>query len=183
MKCLFVRAPFAGWIVDGVKTVEYRTRPTNIRGRIGIVQSKSGTVIGTAEITGCEWNEELEHFEWKLADAVRFAVPVPFPPKNGAVVWIDAEVPEKRPAAPKLSAAELRKQKREYEDAVHDFLYPDAPPRVPAKSAAPAKTRKSGFAYHCVLKDGAQITLYDIAEVRARKDVVRCSMEPVKRGR
>ena len=53
MKCLFVRAPFAGWIVDGVKTVEYRTRPTNIRGKIGIVQSKSGTVIGVAEITGC----------------------------------------------------------------------------------------------------------------------------------
>ncbi len=23
MKCLFVRSPFAGWIVDGVKTIEH----------------------------------------------------------------------------------------------------------------------------------------------------------------
>jgi len=30
-------------------------------------------VIGTAEITGREWNEELEHYEWKLANAARFA--------------------------------------------------------------------------------------------------------------
>ena len=126
MKCLFVRAPFAGWIVDGVKTIEYRTRETNIRGRIGIIQSKSGTVIGTAEIIGCEWNEELEHFEWKLDNAVRFADPVPFRHKNGAVVWIDVDVPEKRESAPKLSAAEIRKQKKEYEKAIYDFLHPVA---------------------------------------------------------
>lgn len=126
MKCLFVRAPFAGWIVDGVKTIEYRTRPTNIRGRIGIVQSRTGTVIGTAEITGCRWNEELEHYEWQLADAVRLAEPLPFPPKNGAVVWIDVDVPANRPAAPKLEAAELRKQKKAYEKAIEEFLHPVA---------------------------------------------------------
>ena len=126
MKCLFVRAPFAGWIVDGVKTVEYRTRPTNIRGRIGIVQSRSGTVIGTAEIVDCEWNEELEHFEWKLSNAVRFADPLPFQQKNGAVVWVDVEVPENRPTAPKLTAAELRKQKKEYEETIYEFLHPVA---------------------------------------------------------
>ena len=180
MKCLFVRAPFAGWIVDGVKTVEYRTRPTNIRGKIGIVQSKSGTVIGVAEITGCEWNEELEHYEWKLADAARFAAPLPFPPKNGAVVWIDVEVPEKRPVAAKLAAAELRKQKQEYEEVVHGFLHPGEPPKAPV---APSKPKKSGFAYHCELKDGTLVTLYDIAEVRARKDVANCRIEPLKKGK
>ncbi|MBO4647112.1 MAG: ASCH domain-containing protein [Lentisphaeria bacterium] len=125
MKCLFVRAPFAGWIVDGVKTIEYRTRQTNIRGRIGIIQSKSGTVIGTVEIAGCEWNEELEHYEWKLANAARFAEPFPFPPKNGAVVWIDLDVPGKSPAAPRLSAAEHRKQKKAYEEAIADWLHPE----------------------------------------------------------
>jgi probable blue pigment (indigoidine) exporter len=31
MKCLFVRHPYAGWIVDGVKPVEYRTMQTKIR--------------------------------------------------------------------------------------------------------------------------------------------------------
>ena len=180
MKCLFVRAPFAGWIVDGVKTVEYRTRSTNIRGKIGIVQSKSGTVIGVAEITGCEWNDELEHYEWKLANAARFAVPVPFPPKNGAVVWIDVEVPEKRPTAPKLTAAELRKQKREYEEVVHGFLHPGEPPKAPV---APSKPKKSGFAYHCELPDGRRITVDSIEAVRALGTGVKCRIEPLKKGK
>ena len=125
MRCLFVRAPFAGWIVDGVKTIEYRTRPTHIRGTIGIIQSKSGTVIGTVEIVGCEWNEMLDHYEWKLTNGERFATPLPYRPKTGAVVWIDAEVPGKRPAAPKLSAAEQRKQKKEYEEAIAAWLHPE----------------------------------------------------------
>lgn len=178
MKCLFVRAPFAGWIVDGVKKIEYRTRETNIRGRIGIIQSKSGTVIGTAEIIGCEWNEELEHFEWKLDNAVRFADPVAYQHKNGAVVWIDADVPEQRKAAPKLSASELRKQKKEYEEAIYDFLHPFE--HLKKKTAAPQKG-KSKFEYHCDLKNGKKIILYDIAEVQARKDVVQCHIEPVKK--
>ena len=126
MKCLFVRAPFAGWIVDGVKEIEYRTRPTSIRGRIGIIQSRTGTVIGTAVLTGCAWNEALKHYEWSLADARRFAEPLPFPPKTGAVVWLDAEVPENRPSAPKLDAAERRKQKRAYAKAIDEFLHPVA---------------------------------------------------------
>ena len=150
MKCLFVRAPFAGWIVDGVKTIEYRTRPTNIRGRIGIIQSRSGTVIGSAEITGCEWNEELEHYEWKLANAARFAEPFPFPPKNGAVIWIDAEVPENRPTAPKLTAAELRKQKKEYEKAIDEFLHPIAEEDV--------------VRFWAVMKDGRELPFEDEAE-------------------
>ena len=180
MKCLFVRSPFAGWIVDGVKTIEYRTRPTNIRGRIGIVQSKSGTVIGTAEITGCEWNEELEHYEWKLANSVRFAVPLPFRQKNGAVVWIDVEVPEKRQSAPKLSAAEIRKQKKEYAGVVHGFLYPGETPRTPP---APSKPRKSGFAYHCELPDGRRITVDSIEAVQALGPGVKCRIEPLKKSK
>ncbi len=124
MKCLFVKHPFAGWIVDGVKRVEYRTKPTRIRGKVGIIQSKSGTVIGTVNITGCEWNENLEHYEWTLSDGVRFATPVPFQHKPGAVVWIDVNVPENRPVMPKLSDAELCKQKDEYEKAIDAFLHP-----------------------------------------------------------
>lgn len=178
MKCLFVRAPFAGWIVDGVKKIEYRTRETNIRGRIGIIQSKSGTVIGTAEIIGCEWNEELGHYEWKLDNAVRFADPVAYQHKNGAVVWIDADVPEKRETAPKLSAAEIRKQKKEYEKAIYDFLHPFE--HLKKKTALPKKG-KSRFAYHCKLKDGSQITLYDFAEVQMRDDVVQCNIEQVSK--
>lgn len=37
MKCLIIRSPFAEWIVQGIKSIEYRTRKTNIRGKIGVV--------------------------------------------------------------------------------------------------------------------------------------------------
>ena len=85
MKCLFVRHPYAGWIVDGVKPIEYRTMQTKIRGRIGIIQSRSGLVIGDVEITGCKYNEELDYYEWELANAHRYATPVPITWKSGAV--------------------------------------------------------------------------------------------------
>ncbi len=58
MHCLFVKASFAGWIVDGVKLIEYRTRETLIRGRIGIIESGTGTVIGDAELIDCNWNPQ-----------------------------------------------------------------------------------------------------------------------------
>ena len=78
MKCLFVRPPFAGWIVDGVKTIEYRSKASNIRGRVGIIQSMSGTVIGDVEIVGCNWNEKIQCYEWSLANARRYKRPLVF---------------------------------------------------------------------------------------------------------
>lgn len=59
--------------------------------------------------------------------------------------------------------------------------------RKPAVSAkkelAPVSRRKSAFTYHCELKDGSQITLDNIKAVQARKDVITCRIEPVKRSR
>lgn len=168
MKCLFVRAPFAGWIVDGVKEIEYRSRQTAIRGRIGIVQSRSGTVIGTVEITGCEWNGKLGYYEWKLADARRFAAPLPFPPKTGAVVWIDVEVPEKRATAPKLTAAERRRQKQEYDKAIEEFLHPVADEDIER--------------FLLILKDGRELAFDNEDEWRAyykahKKEVADAQVE------
>ena len=140
MKCLFVRAPFAGWIVDGVKEIEYRTQGTNIRGKIGIIQSKSGTVIGSVEITGCKWNEKLEHFEWKLANGVRFAKPQPFQQKNGAVVWINVEVPQGLALAPRLTPEHLASEKAKYAEKIDSWLHPE-------------KTTKRFF---IVFKDGSR---------------------------
>jgi len=140
MKCLFVRHPFAGWIVDGVKRIEYRTQPTRIRGKIGIIQSKTGTVIGTVEVTGCNWNESLEHYEWTLAEGVRFASPVPFRHKPGAVVWIEVEVPENCKAAPRLSAKEIAAQEKIYEKKIANWLHPE--------KAAPR--------FFAVMKDGSR---------------------------
>ena len=140
MKCLFVRPPFAGWIADGVKRIEHRTKPTHMRGRIGIIQSRSGTVIGDVEITGCRYNEELDYYEWELANARRYAQPVPFRAKNGAVVWIDVEYqPESQATAPRLSDEAFKREQAAYEHEIEKFLHPK-------------------LIWTAILKDGREIT-------------------------
>ena len=147
MKCLFVRHPFAGWIVDRVKDIEYRTRPTNVRGRIGIIQSRTGTVIGEAELTGCTYNEELDFYEWELAIPRRFKKPVPFTVKHGAVVWLNVDFnPDEQESAPRLTSEELKAAVSAYEKELDKFLHPAA-------------------AWIVVMKDGRRIRFEDEAEV------------------
>ena len=123
MKCLFVRPPFAGWIVDGVKKIEYRSKASNIRGRVGIIQSMSGTVIGDVEIVGCNWNEKIQRFEWSLANARRYKYPVAFQQKSGAVVWIGIDYdPNAQEIAPALSVAAMKQEKIAYEKEIAIFL-------------------------------------------------------------
>jgi hypothetical protein len=130
MKCLFVQAPFARWIVSrvagrdiGVKFLEYRTRPTKIRGRIGIVQSKSGTVIGDVEITGCQYSMDLKRYIWLLVFPRQYEKPVSFTPKRGAVVWIEIDYdPEKQKIAPALTEKEALRELGKYGKAIDKFF-------------------------------------------------------------
>lgn len=149
MKCLFVRHPFAGWICDRVKVIEYRTRATKVRGRIGIVQSRTGTVIGDVEITDCTYNEELDFYEWHLEHGRRYRKPVPFRGKSGAVVWIDvAYNPDEQEVMRPLSNAEFERQTAAYEHEIDKFLHPAA-------------------AWIVVMKDGRQIRFEDERELDA----------------
>ena len=90
-RCLCVRAPYAGRIVDGKKTEEYRSTATRIRGRIGIVESGKGTIIGEAERYDCteigDWR-----YVWHLRNANRYKTPRPYKHPFGAVIWV--KVPE-----------------------------------------------------------------------------------------
>ena len=123
VKCLFVRPPFAGWIVDGVKTIEYRSKASNIRGRVGIIQSMSGTVIGDVEIVGCNWNEKIQCYEWSLANARRYKHPLVFQQKSGAVVWIGVDYdPNVQEVTPALSATTMKREKAAYEKEIAVFL-------------------------------------------------------------
>ena len=123
IKCLFVRSPFAGWIVDGVKTIEYRSKASNIRGRVGIIQSMSGTVIGDVEIVGCNWNDKIQHYEWSLANARRYKHPLTFQQKSGAVVWIGVDYdPNVQEIAQALSVAAKKREKAAYEKEIAIFL-------------------------------------------------------------
>jgi len=109
-KALIVRAPYAGWIVDGKKTWELRGRSTNIRGTIAIIEGGTGTVIGTCELSDVVGPLALadlkanarklnssgpralpygEHTHaWVLRGAKRLRKPVPYRHPPGAVIWV-----------------------------------------------------------------------------------------------
>ena len=87
MKCLIVRPPFAEYIVNSIKTIEYRSRKTNIRGRIGIIESGTSSIIGDAELIDCVYNPDIYLWEWHLISARTYVTPIPIIRKKGTVVW------------------------------------------------------------------------------------------------
>ena len=96
---LLIRTPFVDWILDGQKTWEIRSRRTARRGRIGLIRSGSGLVLGEAELVDVvgeltrkqlrdnaakmnmdpseAWTPEAPTFAWVLTYAKRYAKPVP----------------------------------------------------------------------------------------------------------
>ena len=91
MKCLIVRPPFAEYIVENIKITEYRSRKTNIRGRIGIIESGTSSIIGDAELFGCSYNPDICLWEWKIEGARKYAIPIPIIRKKGTIVWQDID--------------------------------------------------------------------------------------------
>ena len=91
MKCLIVRPPFAKYIVDGIKTIEYRSRKTNIRGRIGIIESGTSTIIGDVKIIDCTYNPDIHLWEWKLSSPNKYYRSIRIKRKKGAIIWEDID--------------------------------------------------------------------------------------------
>jgi hypothetical protein len=91
-RALSVRQPYAEQIMRGVKTIEYRSKPTHIRGRIYIYASltpgreqefqkmnaqagdfPTGVIIGSVEVFDC--TEGPDEYNWHLAHPIRLDVP------------------------------------------------------------------------------------------------------------
>lgn len=109
MKGLVIKSPWIDLILNGQKTWEIRSRKTNVRGRIAIIQSGTGLVYGEAVLTDCiELTREMlernvdrhkiddlsivtyEHpCAWVVKDAQRYEKPVPYKHPQGAVVWVN----------------------------------------------------------------------------------------------
>ena len=88
MRALSVCQPFAEQILSGEKRIEYRSLPTNIRGRVYIYASKrerkdaylklgvepgaypTGVIVGTVEVVGCRKAGE-RNYHWILANPIR----------------------------------------------------------------------------------------------------------------
>ena len=88
LRALSIRQPYAELIMRGIKKIEYRPMPTNIRERVYIYATKrpghpndwqemnikpgdlpSGVIIGTVEVTSC--SGEPGDYKWHLKNAKR----------------------------------------------------------------------------------------------------------------
>jgi hypothetical protein len=92
-------------ILDGWKTWEIRSSGTRIRGPIALIESRSGTVVGTCELIDsigpltraqCRENArkagnfvaETGSYAWVLQGARRLRTPVPYRHPRGAIIWV-----------------------------------------------------------------------------------------------
>ena len=110
-RALLIRPPAIDDVLSGSKTWEIRSRSTNVRGRIGLIRSGSGTVVGTCELLDVigplrygeyrrnarKWGgkpsevsraDHLQFYAWVLRKAKRFRSPVPYRHPNGAIIWV-----------------------------------------------------------------------------------------------
>jgi hypothetical protein len=110
LRAVPVRAPFVDWILEGKKTWEIRSRSTKIRGVIGLIKSRSLTVVGRCEIVEvigpltrelirqkaqAKMNEPpaecfdcVGNYAWVLGNVRRFKKPVPYRHPSGAITWV-----------------------------------------------------------------------------------------------
>ena len=113
MKGLLIKTPWIDKILAGTKTWELRGSNTHVRGKIALIQSGSGTVVGTCElvnVVGPLSKAELTRrtrkhgvspsllrqgvryrktYAWVLEKARRLRRPVPYKHPMGAVIWVN----------------------------------------------------------------------------------------------
>jgi hypothetical protein len=110
MHALLIRSPHIERILAGKKTWEIRSSRTQMRGRIALVRSGSGTIVGTCEIVNCIGPLTPEQFRrnarkvgikptearssyaktyaWVLAEVGSLRKPVSYKHPSGAVIWV-----------------------------------------------------------------------------------------------
>lgn len=112
---LVVREPWISMLLDGTKTWELRGGATRITGRIGLIASGTGLVVGEAILAGCrgplsrgdlaeavarhrvgfDWeNCDLPYrnvYAWEMEVARRYPVPLSYRHPQGAVIWVGLE--------------------------------------------------------------------------------------------
>jgi hypothetical protein len=110
---LLIRSPYIDWILAGAKTWEIRGSSTAKRGRIALIQSGSGTVIGVADLVdavGPLTRRDVaanarklglrkpgpsgplpyrRTFAWVLKNARRLKTPVRYRHPSGCIIWVN----------------------------------------------------------------------------------------------
>jgi hypothetical protein len=99
MNCLIIKQPWVDEILAGTKRIEYRTRPTKITGRIGLIASGgSGQVLGEVNLTGCRPSKKCPgEFEWLLSNPLRYGKAKTINQRPGCVIWVKSGLKPKSP--------------------------------------------------------------------------------------
>lgn len=106
-KSLIIKKHWLDKILSGEKTWEMRTTRTKTRGKIGLIESGSGLIVATIEITGCSIgkvtkNPELIKYHqvedlnlldkwcyaWYMRKPNKLKKPIPYDHPKGAVIWV-----------------------------------------------------------------------------------------------
>ncbi len=111
MRGLIIRKEPLDEILAGRKTWEIRGGNVSIRGLVGLIQSKSGLIVGRCKLVDVVGPLTLQQYKaaarkhrgdssrrslpypgrtyaWVLKDAHRLPTPIPYRHKPGAVVWV-----------------------------------------------------------------------------------------------
>lgn len=110
---LLIRSPYTDWILDGSKSWEMRGSATRKRGRIALIQSGTGTVVGSADLvdvigplTRSEYLSSARKlglkrsalpaalrykrtFAWVLKNPRRLKTPVRYCHPYGSIIWVN----------------------------------------------------------------------------------------------
>ncbi len=110
MKGLLIKQPWIDMILTRRKTWEIRGSATSVRGRIALIQSGSGTIVGTCDLADVigplsvkdfrdnvtrhrvprkGWSYYKRPHAWLLRNARRLRNPVPYEHPQGAVIWVN----------------------------------------------------------------------------------------------
>lgn len=109
MKALIIKGPWIDYILEGKKTWEIRGCKTNIRGKIELIQSGSGLVVGSCNIINCkeltlkEYSNNVDKhnileiktlpykrtYAWIISDPVRYKEPRKYKHPQGAIIWVN----------------------------------------------------------------------------------------------
>lgn len=107
---LIVKGKWLDLILSGEKRLEIRATNTTKRGRVGLIKSGSGLVVGEVEIVNT-FTIERAQFEtyrpdhlvdpdtlqslkyrrihaWRLANPISYDVPIPYEHPQGAIQWV-----------------------------------------------------------------------------------------------
>ena len=106
-RALIIKKVWLDKIFDDGKVWEMRSSKTSITGKIGLIESGTGLIIGEVNLIGCSERvvpkskglikyhkvEDLQlldkwKYAWFFSDAKRYKKPIPYKHPRGAVIWV-----------------------------------------------------------------------------------------------